>query len=268
MLGAGVDPGDRFWLHADPVHLHAQRTELVLVDASRLDIDPAESAELLEALNAHFAQDDLLLRPLSPAQWVMRTPTPARLRTVSLDAAVGCNVDPLLPQGADALRWHRLTNEAQMLLHTHPANVRRESRAAPTVNSLWLWGVGALPQCRTALTATWGGDPFVRGMARCAGISQHATPEAAPDWMSTAMPGHHMVILDPPPEGAPDPFRAVSDNWAGPVLDAVANGRLGSATLAAFAYGQCATWTVTRSDLWKFWRREPRFPDPSVQANA
>ncbi len=41
--------------------------------------------------------------------------------------ALNRSVKHHLPQGADALAWHRVMNEAQMILHTHPVNVAREA---------------------------------------------------------------------------------------------------------------------------------------------
>jgi len=43
------------------------------------------------------------------------------------------------PKGVEALHWHQLFNEIQMLLFSHPVNEAREVRGELPVNSVWLW---------------------------------------------------------------------------------------------------------------------------------
>jgi hypothetical protein len=43
LLGANGDPGGRFWMRADPVHLRLMRDRLVLVPAAALRIQRAEA---------------------------------------------------------------------------------------------------------------------------------------------------------------------------------------------------------------------------------
>lgn len=260
LLGAGIDPERACWLHADPVHLHARRTELVLVDAGRLHIEPAESQALTESLNAHFAQDAVRLHALAPAHWFAEVERPVRLHTVSLSAAVGHSIDSLLPRGEDALLWHRRSNEAQMLLHQHPVNEAREARGAPTINSVWIWGCGSLPVCRTGFGAVWGGDDFLQGMARRAGVATSVLPTDARAWLEQARTGEHLVALDAP-------AATLDQAWIGPLWSALAENRLASATLVTVAHGQRLAWRLVRADRWKFWRRDPGLP-PSAPATT
>lgn len=268
LLGSDGAPQDGFWLHADPVHLHARGTELVLVDAAHLQVDAAESAALIGALQAHFAQDGLLLQAGAPTRWFLRANAPAALRTVALETAVGRSVDALLPRGADALTWLRRTNEAQMLLHAHPVNVAREARGAPALNSLWLWGAGMLPQCRSGFAGVWGGDDFVRGMARSAGNPVHALPADAGTLLAAAGSGEHLVVLDPPARDDADALEALAARWAEPLLRALASARLARAVLATYTGGRRMSWSITRGDSWKFWRRDPFGSTPSGHERA
>jgi len=268
LLGSGGAPQDGFWLHADPVHLHAQGSELVLVDAGHLQVDAAESAALIGALQAHFAQDGLLLQAGAPARWFLRASAPAALRTVALEMAIGRNVDALLPRGPDALTWLRRANEAQMLLHVHPVNVAREARGAPALNSLWLWGAGMLPQCRSAFAGVWGGDDFVRGMARSAGNAAHALPADASTLLAAAGSGEHLIVLDPPADDGADALEALAVRWAEPLLRALASARVARAVLATYSGGRRLSWSITRRDLWKFWRRDPFGSAPAGPEHA
>ncbi len=63
------------------------------------------------------------------------------------------SINSHLPRGDDALAWHRVMNEAQMIMHAHPVTAAREARGAPPANSIWLWGGGTLPR-RIAATRT------------------------------------------------------------------------------------------------------------------
>ena len=261
-IGAGIDPLDAVWLHADPVHLHAQRTELVLVDAARLELDASESRALVDALNAHFTQDALRLHVLSPSQWIVQSQSALHMRTVALSAAAGRNVDPLLPRGADALLWHRRSNEAQMLLHAHPVNAAREARGAPAINSVWWWGVGRAPTCVRAFDVVWGEGPFLHGLARCAGAATRQLPPDAAVWLGEAVPGQHLAVLGHGSFGTHEDTATLETKWIAPLADAVKQGRIESVTLATFAHGQRAAWRLTRADLWKLWRRHPQLPRP------
>ncbi len=64
------------------------------------------------------------------------------LATTPLSVAIGRDIEPLMPQGDDALRFRSLLNELQMLLFEHPVNQAREARGELPINSLWLWGGG------------------------------------------------------------------------------------------------------------------------------
>ncbi len=62
---------------------------------------------------------------------------------------IGQSVDSHLPKGEGAEELLNLTNSAQMLLHSHPVNVRRQREGKPSANSIWLWGHGRAPAMPT-----------------------------------------------------------------------------------------------------------------------
>jgi hypothetical protein len=136
--------GDAYWLRADPVHLRVMRDRIVLAGSDILALSREEADALAEAVARHFG-DDLAPLPLHPQRWYLRFPEAPRLTTTPLSVAAGRDIDPLLPQGADAMRFRAHLNELQMLLHAHPVNQAREAHGALPVNSLWLWGGGHLP---------------------------------------------------------------------------------------------------------------------------
>ena len=136
--------GDTYWLRADPVHLRVMRDRIVLTDNRALNLSPQEATALATAIGQHFGEAFNPI-PLHPQRWYVRFPYPPRLTTTPLSVATGRAIDPLLPQGDDALRFRTLLNELQMLLFTHPVNQAREARGGLSVNSLWLWGAAPNP---------------------------------------------------------------------------------------------------------------------------
>ena len=136
LRGDGIEPGDACWLRADPVHLKADRDRVLLADATSFEIDREETAALIAALNAHFAEDGLAFVAPVPQRWYVRVRDGARIQTTPTPRVRGRGIDGYLPEGEDGPRWRRLGNEAQMLLHGHPCNEARETRGALPVNGV------------------------------------------------------------------------------------------------------------------------------------
>lgn len=247
------------WLCADPVHLHFAREHLLLSDATELDITAQEAAALIERLNAFFAEAEPGLgsfEAVTPARWYMRLAGPARARFVALNDAVGRPVAHFLPEGEDARRWQRLASEAQILLHDHPLNRAREAEGRRTINSLWLWGAGAIPSgIRAPARAVQADDVLARGLARAAGLeasAPHALPGADTLVVLDALhtPALHLDI-----ERWREALQRLETEWFAPLLAALKAGR--SEPLRITAPGDRATLelTLTARGLWKFWRR-------------
>ena len=132
--------GEGCWLRADPVHLRLQRDQLVLLPD--VEVSPNEAAQICASLNEHFAGQGMEFLAPHPQRWYVRLERLPGIEATPLSQAIGRNVHDLLPKGAEALRWHQLFNEIQMLLFSHPVNELREARGDLTVNSLWFWGGG------------------------------------------------------------------------------------------------------------------------------
>ncbi len=259
-LGDAPDADPKgFWLHADPVHLRADRDQLLLFDSRHLAVTQAEADALVGLFNAHFADVGLRLEAPVPGRWYLQAETPPDIGTRPLHLAVGCNLDQLLPAGPDARRWAQVLNEAQMLFHGAEVNHQREAEGRPAINGVWIWGGGRLPPLplRCDFAGVCADHPLARGLARAAGLPTH--------------PLAHLDTLQPPANG--DLLVLWDDLW-GAVLDAEPGawieglGRLDRALadwLAALRRGRiprlsldpCADqrFTLTRSGLRRFWRR-------------
>jgi len=249
-LGDGETVDDGFWICADPVHLQVDRDALILVEATRYELRQPEARALLETLNQHFDRAALHFSAPTPQRWYARLAQSPAIETVPVHEAAGRNVDALLPRGEQALFWHRIFNEIQMLLHEHPVNQAREERGLPAINSVWFWGAGILPaHANGNWSHIWTSDPLSRGLALLAKIDSDDVPGDLAQWLVLARDGSHLVVLKDA-----DAER-IEEGWLGPALQALRARSLGALSLSASIDSAVARFDLTRSDLWKFWRR-------------
>jgi hypothetical protein len=236
-------------VRADPVHLRADPTRLVLFDAETVGLDDDEADALLALLNEAFAADGHVFRRGAAAtRWYVElafcpaTPgtSPARLRGL-----------PLAPDAA-ARRAHagleRLLTEVQMVLYECPINIARERAGKAPVNSIWLWGGGALPRPqRPRLSRLVSSDFLARACAAYAGTPALDTLAALPGALHAAQGGLAVICAPDSDEAQPDRFvHEVLD----PVLAALRGGRLGSAAVHCTA----GEYRLSRWSRWRIWR--------------
>jgi len=184
------------WMHADPVHLRPDMDQLLLFDARHLGLSQEEAAELTAELNRHFEVDGLRFEAPVPDRWYLRLDLAPRIRTKPLHAVAGRGIGPFLPAGEDGTRWVRLLNEAQMLTHHSRVNLGREKSGRLTVNGVWVWGAGRLPEgsLQTNYGAVFAEHPFALGLARAAGIEGRALTDRVGEAI-LEQPGRAILIF-------------------------------------------------------------------------
>jgi hypothetical protein len=253
----GGEAGDAYWLRADPVHLRVMRDRIVLADSSVLELSRDEADALARTINEHFGAD-LNPQPLHPQRWYLRYPEAPQLTTTPLSVAVGCDIDPLLPHGLDAMRFRAELNELQMLLHEHPVNQAREARGELPVNSLWLWGGGRLPiRCATPVPL-YAGNAEARALGAFCNARVHALPPH-PDAQSLA--GDGVILLDALTDagqvgdayGWREAMRELEQDWFVPLRSALR--RIGPPDLRLIDPVNGKALYLSARDAWKFWRR-------------
>lgn len=262
----GSMPDDAWWIHADPVYMHADPDRMVLLAHGELGLTAEEADALSRTLAEHLAEDGWRLETGAPERWYLRPPEAPRLTTHTPDEALGGDVAEYLPRGQDAAHWRRLLNELQMLLHTHPVNAERQARGAPPVNSVWFWGGGRVPQVGSRRwTAVWSDSVLARALAMQSGSDHASLPEDPSAWLASLAPGRHLAVLEslraPLQErDAPGWFtalEALEEQWLVPIRDAVRRGSLGAVRLVAdtgFEY------ELTRTRLRHWWKRPRPLP--------
>src|SRR5436309_480587 len=254
LLADGGAPERHYWMRADPVHLRVSRDSLGLADT--FEVSRAESEALVETLNRHFGPT-MLFYPMRPARVYVRFDKAPELQTTPAAAARGLAIDEKLPSGPDAMRFHALMNEAQMLLHEHPVNAEREARGEPALNSIWFWGGGVIAAAKARpFSAVIAGDPLARGLALAAGIPAHALPKDADSVLAALEDeGRALVVLDAPREAQlAGHHTALERDWFLPLLAALKSGRIGMLTLHLCGAGSLLEVETVRSDLRHFWR--------------
>lgn len=264
LLGEGGAPGADCWARADPVHLRVHEDALLAADSGAIRISRAEAESMVESINAHF-RGSFTIFPLHPARWYAKLPAAPDMSTTPLEAVRGRPIGLALPAGPEAMSWHRLMNEAQMLLHDHPVNAAREERGELPVNSLWFWGAGSMPQPDAApFQLVAADDPLIRGLALASCARAQSLPATAESWLDSAPEsGVAMVALDALASAALDAdggewqqrLEELESGWFGPLLAALKTGRLGMLTLHLYGQGCQLQVEATRADLRHIWRR-------------
>lgn len=244
------------WICLDPVRWQVSPEGVTLDDPAKLELDATESAVLLAAVQPLFA-DWGELSASAPGRWELQLKKPVTLATRPLHEAIHQPIDPALPGGADGPAWRRLLAEAQTLLHVHPVNRRREEAGRPTVNSLWPWGEGSLPDKLSAgFSAAWSVDPVIAGLCAHAAIPCLDLPERF-----LPASGHVLAIIDhlAVPARTLDALAwreallAFERNWLAPAVKTCMSLRVVGTRIGH----QPATvaFELKRSDRLRFWRK-------------
>jgi len=266
-LGAGIDPGARGWIAADPVHLRPQGAELFLTGGRYLDITPDEAAACIAALDRFFAEDGLSFRQLSPDRWVAIGADTLPTQTAPPSLAHGRSVDALLPVGPGARLWMQRFNEAQMVLHPLPINDTREARGRQTINSVWFWGGGevATPPVRP-FVALHADCLEAQGLAKLCGASAGPAPTNAASSLAAARAG---AVLCWTEDGIADAAHGdvaawqralgrLDQDFLAPAERALKANEIDTLEVIVPAGRDGFTLRLTRGSLRRFWRRPQR----------
>ncbi len=252
-LAGGVgDVAAGTWARAEPVHLLTALDHLQLAAPAPLPLDDAETAALLESLNAHLAGTGFRLSALADGGWLCACPDGLQCETPEPAAALGRSLRELLPTGRDATRLRSVVNELQMLLHEHPVNTRRAARGEPVVNSVWVWGIGTAraPSARVAgdlLTD----DAWLAGLWRLHG-GQVLPAQALAESLLGGAADLRVAVAQP--VAAPriaDHLRMLDERLFGPARAALVAARWSRACVLAGG----REFAVTPRARWAVWRR-------------
>lgn len=170
--------GNYQWLCADPVYIHPDRAEALLMAHEELEIDIAEARLLAELINQHYLDEPWELHVGSELRWYIKLEKPYDVTTSALQGVKGKNIFEFLPSGEDARYWQQCMNELQMLLHASEVNQKREEKGLLPINSLWFWGYGQHEYDKALhWKKIYSDDPVINGL----GILSDSEISALPD---------------------------------------------------------------------------------------
>lgn len=230
---SGREPAG-YCLFAYPVHLHPRREQLILMAGPDFELRESEAEQLIAELRAHF--QDWCIERTSDGMWFLLLDEDPELETTSLDEVLGENINDHLPRGGDAMNWHSIMNELQMVLFGSAVNQRREEAGEPTLNSLWFWGGGRLP---AAASARWNrlisNDPVALGLGRLALMEIRQVESQAVEDVDISVPGTFWVHTEP---GSQDKPAVPSDRQWNTLGGALRRSEIGALILMEPGYGE------------------------------
>ena len=260
LMADEMQPGTSYWLRVDPVHLQMQRTQLFLHPDVPLNVN--EATQLCTSLNTHFAAEGLRFFSPHPQRWYLQMESVPDIVTRPLSQVAGRNVQTYLPKGRDALRWHKIFNEIQMLFFEHAVNQAREARGDFPINSIWLWGGGHAVEQLARPYIKVCGDSFLAGaFAQAANIPYEILSD---DFTRSVDDNEGDVLMVW--EGLRRPFQqgdlhawrdsvqCLEQSYIAPLWEALRNGRIKQLSLNVLNAGVVNRFVLTRSAVWKPWR--------------
>ncbi len=266
-VGEGMVVGDRYLLLASPVYMSVEQARVRLFPARQVGLEDDEADLLFAELEAHFYADGWHFRCTTPGHWYLQPPQPPRLRTTPLEEVGGRHIDPLLPSGPDAPRYHALMNEVQMLLHGSAVNRAREERGVPPINGVWLHGGGVASRLNDfPYVRVIADDPCVRGLgllaAECSAEGGRPPVEVAisPGWPLDSHDGRVLLFDGALSEACGqagnerygDALERIDRDLLGPLSGALREGRIAQLDLHV-GDGRC--FRLSRAADRRFWRR-------------
>ena len=269
----GTEP-ESFCLRADPVHLLPDRDRVVMMGSDDLSVSLAEAQQLAEEFNRLFAEDGLQLETPLAERWYLKAERAPAIRTRPLNRVVGQDIHQYLPSGADAMQWHGILNEVQMLFHASPVNEARRRRGLPEINSLWFWGEGAMPALpQLRWQQVWSNAPLSLALARLGGSERAALPASAEEWLEQAQAGgRHLVEIEAVADALAqqdlqrwrDMVESVNDDWLLPLIAALRTNSLASIRLLS----DNAEFELDAKGLKRWWRRRRSLGLMSLRLSA
>jgi hypothetical protein len=148
---------------------------------NQINLTTSESAQLLQValplLEEDF-QNPILFQDKD--YWFINAGPFSSLSSYSVDQAHGRNIDWWMPSDSQekgiAKHWRKLQNEIQMLWHIDPVNEEREQRGMPSINSIWISGIGKLnnvqlPEVLKQSQCLIGQHPLLNGLAKLLNVT-------------------------------------------------------------------------------------------------
>ncbi len=256
-LGRGLPADQRYWLQVEPVCLRPDQSRLLLFDTLDFEVSGEELKALGSLFQHHFSDLGWLIEVDAPHCWFISPQDPPELQTFPLGEVYGRNMDLFLPRGRDALIWHGLLNEMQMLFFDADINREREAQGKMTVNGLWLSGGGFLPTpvLDRHFEGVYGGGDLLRGLSVLSNLEISGSPAQI---KFSDLYGDTLIVntLLQRPVWQGDPFRwrdalLLFEDWLSLILKTVKTGGISELRLYSCDGRRFVIRGGDRFQLWK-----------------
>ncbi len=240
-------------VRADPVHLRADATRVLLFDAASIGLADDEADALIGLLNDTFGADGMRFhRGRSAERWYLTLPATPPAGGASPSRLAGQPLEPGAAERRGLGELRRFVTEVQMLLHDCPVNAARAAAGRAPINGVWLWGAGTLPPAAAPPALAWGDDALLAACAGHAGVP-HAAATADLAAALRDPPGKLVACWPRATAGAT--CEAALARIVEPAVAALTAGRLGWLELRTSR----ACFALTRAARWRLWRRPGAF---------
>ncbi|VAX31652.1 Predicted functional analog of homoserine kinase, partial [hydrothermal vent metagenome] len=160
------------------VQLQSSHNDMVMKDFTSDNITCQDSRLLLDALEEQIGSDSIRFHAGRGHHNLMVVKSaPFKGTLTPPQELIGEGIRQFMPQGDEFKELVFIMNQAQIILHNHPYNQKRQKEGQDSVNSVWLWGHGprkALP----AFASTFGKSSALittslvfKGMGKSAGMT-------------------------------------------------------------------------------------------------
>jgi 2,3-bisphosphoglycerate-independent phosphoglycerate mutase len=197
VLGAG-DVAFRMNL----VTLNPHGTSIYMKDFSAGHISTAEAHQLVETLQKEIGCSEFEFHPgVGYRHLMVWRGGKDGMKTTPPHDITGKSILEHLPRGDGADALNSLMNQAQMVLHTHPVNIKRVEAGLLPANSAWLWGHGKTPKIVTYRDkfglsgAVISAVDLIKGIGVCAGLDI-INVEGATGYIDTNYLGKAQAAID------------------------------------------------------------------------
>lgn len=254
------------WMRADPVHLRPDLGKLILYDGRGFSLGIGEARRLIREVNAGLEAHGVeITLGRDPKRWYLRLDAVPAVKTWPPSAVTTERLEGFLPRGRDAVRWVRLMNEAQMLLHDTEVNRERQGRGEPVINSLWFWGAGSVPAVSAVPgRAVWSSEPLMTGLGILGGCLPADLPVSLRALLEQARSATEYLVVFPEQADGPEAWfeqlARLDRDWFRPLLARLRLGRLRRVDL----YTDGCHFELSMKSLWRVWRR-PRRITPYIR---
>lgn len=257
-LADGLEVDEECYICSDPVQLVADQDQVYLTASDELAVTTDEAKALADAFNSLYTEEGWVIDFSHPQRWYLSLGESPELLSRSPTQAMGYAIKPWLPQGKDALRWHAVMNEIQMLFHSQDVNQLRESRGERLISGLWLWGSGRLPEkVRVSYDRVWSDELLATGLALHNSVESEELPEGLAEALSVS---NGLVVLDTLHQAVATGnmelwkhrLRELEEMWFEPLLHVIKSRQLGCLELYPV---NGHAYRVNAKSLKRWWRR-------------